>query len=178
MSTATDPRYPIGRFAKPELHSAELRAANIATLEQLPAKLRAVAGSWSDAQLETPYREGGWTARQLIHHIADSHENMAIRFRLALTEDWPTIKAYEEQLWAELADAKSAPIELSLRIIEAGHARLVMLLRSLTEEQWQRGFNHPVNGRADLQTVLALYSWHSRHHTAHLTELAKAKGWQ
>jgi len=172
-----DPRYPIGRFTKPETITPALRAEYIAILEQAPANFRTIVSKCSDAQLETPYREGGWTARQLIHHMADSHLNLVERVRLSLTEDWPTIKPYSEKLWATLHDAKTAPINLSLDLLDALHARLVILLRSLTEEQWNRGYKHPENGPATLQTIVGIYAWHCRHHAAHLTVLVKNMGW-
>jgi len=135
--------------------------------------LRSAVAGLDDFQLDTAYRDGGWTVRQLVHHVADSHMNAYVRIRLALTEDWPTIKPYAESRWAELADAKTLPVEVSLALLEALHRRWVVLLKSLGEEDWQRGYMHPENGRQALGTVIALYSWHSRHHTAHVTELRK-----
>ncbi|HEY1501006.1 MAG TPA: putative metal-dependent hydrolase [Acidobacteriaceae bacterium] len=181
MSTAAappsaDPRFPIGKFRRAEVNLTD-HPAHIATLAALPENLRAAVDRLSDAQLETPYRDGGWTVRQLVHHIADSHMNACIRMRLAITEDWPTIKPYDEKVWAELPDARSAPIDISLQLIEALHGRWVLLLRSLSGDQWQRGYTHPDNGRQSLAEAVALYAWHSRHHVAHITELRKAKGW-
>jgi len=180
MSTLTatekDPRYPIGKFNRAAAHLAD-PSASIATLAALPEKLCAAVQGLSDEQLDTPYREGGWTVRQLVHHIADSHINSYLRMRFAITEDWPTIKAYEESDWATLPDARTAPIELSLSLIEGLHGRWVLLLRSLTAEQWQRGYVHPQNGRQTLAEAVALYDWHSRHHTAHITELRKSRNW-
>jgi hypothetical protein len=171
-----DPRFPIGKFRRTEVNLAD-HASAIAAIAALPENLRAAVAGLTDAQLDTPYREGGWTVRQLVHHIADSHMNSFVRMRLALTEDWPTIKGYDEKLWAELPDSRIAPVDLSLRLIEGLHARWVILLRSLTEEQWQRGYNHSENGRQSLAEAAALYAWHSRHHTAHIAELRKRSGW-
>jgi uncharacterized damage-inducible protein DinB len=174
--TATDPRYPIGRFERPETISSEDRANAIATLAELPEQLRNAVEGLGSAQLNTPYRDGGWTVRQLVHHIADSHMNAFIRVRLALTEDWPTIKPYDEKAWATLHDS-AAPIEWSLELVESLHARWVMLLQSLTEEQWMRGYRHPENGEITLDAVTLLYAWHSRHHVAHITHLRASEGW-
>ena len=129
---------------------------------------------WSD----TPYRPEGWTVRQVVHHLADSHMNMYIRLRLALTEERPTIKPYDEKLWAELADARTSPIESSLRMMESMHQRWVTLLRSLSAEDWSRAFFHPEVGLVHLDTTLAAYTWHSRHHTAHITALCDRMGWR
>lgn len=175
-ATLVDPRYPVGRFERPETISPEERLNAIATLAELPEQLRNAAEGLSSAQLNTPYREGGWTVRQLIHHIADSHMNAFIRMRLALTEDWPTIKPYDEKAWATLHDS-TAPVEWSLELIESLHARWVMLLQSLTEEQWMRGYRHPESGETGLALVLLIYAWHSRHHVAHITHLRAAEGW-
>jgi len=131
----------------------------------------------SDDQLETPYREGGWTVRQLIHHVADSHANSYVRFKLALTEEWPTIKLYDEAAWALLADSKATPVDVSLSLITALHTRWVALLESLTDADFHRGYNHPESGRQNLATALALYDWHSRHHTAHITRLRERMNW-
>jgi len=171
-----DPRYPIGTFRRSEVNIAD-HAAAIATLAALPENLRSSVYGLTAQQLETPYREGGWTVRQLVHHVADSHINAYIRIRLALTEDWPTVKTYEEQDWAELADARTAPIDLSLDLVDALHHRWALLLRSLTEEQWQRGYTHPVNGRQTVAEAVAMYDWYSRHHVAHITELRKRMRW-
>jgi hypothetical protein len=177
MTTLDDLRYPIGHFAAPVTSSSEIRVAHIETLRQLPMCLRAAVRGLNDAQLDTPYREGGWTVRQLVHHVADSHANSYVRFRLALTEDWPTIKPYDEAAWAQLADAKTLPVETSLVLLAALHERWVTLLESLTERDFQRGYNHPESGQVMLTTALALYDWHSRHHTAHITRLREREGW-
>lgn len=182
MSTTTalhiekDPRFPIGKFRRQEVDLAHHEAA-IATLAALPEKLRSAVDGLGPSQLETPYRDGGWTVRQLVHHVADSHMNAYIRIRLALTEDWPTIKPYDEKSWAELSDAKNASIDWSLQLLDALHARWALLLQSLTDPQWQRGYVHPVNGRQTIAEAAALYDWHSRHHVAHVVELRKRMGW-
>ncbi len=172
----TDPRYPVGRFRRAEANLND-HAAAIATLAALPDNLRAALDGLSDAQLETPYRDGGWTVRQLAHHVADSHMNAYIRIRLALTEDWPAIKPYEEKAWALLPDAKTAPVDISVKLLEALHRRWTLLLGSLSEEQWQRGYTHPELGRQTIAEAAALYEWHSRHHVAHITELRKRNRW-
>lgn len=178
MSTQPDPlRYPIGKFSAASANLADHQPA-IAAIAALPENLRAAVDGLTAEQLDTPYREGGWTVRQLVHHVADSHINAYTRFRLALTEDWPTIKPYEEKLWAELADARTAPIDLSLDLLKALHQRWVLLLESLTEEQWQRGYVHPEHSRRQtLAEVAAMYDWHSRHHVAHITQLRKRSHW-
>jgi hypothetical protein len=171
-----DPRYPIGKFRRAEANTTDY-AANIAVLAALPENLRAAVDGLSGAELDTPYREAGWTVRQLVHHVADSHMNAYVRVRLALTENWPVIKPYDEKLWAQLSDASTGPVEVSLDLITALHQRWVPLLRSLKDDEWQRGYTHPDNGRQTLAEVAALYAWHSRHHVAHITELRKRKGW-
>ncbi len=171
-----DPRYPIGKFRRSEADTSDHRTA-IATLAALPENLRSAVGGLSATQLDTPYREGGWTVRQLVHHVADSHMNAYIRIRLALTEDWPAVKAYDEKLWADLSDARSAPVDFSLELLDALHARWALLLRSLSEEQWQRGYTHPQLGRQSVAEAIALYEWHCRHHVAHIVELRKRNGW-
>jgi DinB superfamily len=176
MADLDDLRYPVGRFQSPAASNPASRAANIETLRLLPGRLRAAANGLSEAQLDTPYREGGWTVRQVVHHFADSHANSYIRFKLALTEDWPTIKPYDEAAWARLPDSRM-PIEPSFDFVTGIHARLVTLLESMKEDDFERGFNHPERGRMTLGTNLALYDWHSRHHTAHITRLRERLGW-
>jgi hypothetical protein len=146
-------------------------------LEELPANLRRAVAGLSEAQLDTSYRPGGWTVRQVVHHLPDSHLNSYQRVRLALTESSPAVKIYEEGAWAELADAKTAPIELSLSFLEALHARWLELLRSLNETELARTFRHPEWGEVDLNWTLSQYAWHSRHHVAHITSLRKREGW-
>jgi uncharacterized damage-inducible protein DinB len=170
-------RFPIGRFTPPASTLPGIRAAHIQTLRLLPERLRAAVSGLSQAQLDTPYREGGWTVRQLVHHVADSHGVALVRCKLALTEDWPTINPYDEAAWANLADSRLLPAEVSLRLIDALHQRWVALVESMAEEEFQRGFVHPERGRQNLATTLALYDWHSRHHTAHITSLRARQGW-
>jgi hypothetical protein len=174
---STDLRYPVGKFQRPESISAAGRAAFIDEIRALPANLRAAVAGLTGEQLDTPYRPGGWTVRQVVHHVADSHMNSYVRFRLALTEDEPVIKAYEEQLWAELADARSAPAELSLALIDMLHARWIILLESLDDAAFGRTFRHPAIGLMTLDANTALYAWHSRHHVAHITSLRRRMGW-
>ena len=173
-----DPRYPIGPFSPPRSVTAEDRQRWIEAIATTPQALRDAVQNLTDDQLDTPYREGGWTVRQVVHHVADSHINSYTRFRLALTEQEPTIKPYDEVAWAELPDAKGEPLEPSLRLLEALHHRWVVLLESLTPEDYQRTFKHPETGRTfSLETNLALYAWHGQHHTAHITQLRERMGW-
>jgi len=176
MSEATDPRYPVGKFKPVQNPGDDVRRQAKADLSALPAKIREAVRGLSDAQMDTPYRDGGWTVRQVVHHVADSHMNGLVRVKLALTEDSPAIKPYKEALWAQLADAK-LPIEISLGIIDGVHARLDALLAGFRDEDYKRTFVHPENGLTPLDTWVQLYGWHSRHHVAHITELRKAKGW-
>jgi hypothetical protein len=178
MTDQEELRFPIGRFSAPAASVAGIRAAHIEALRALPERLRATVSGLSDAQLDTPYREGGWTARQVVHHLADSHANAYIRFKLALTEDWPIVKPYDEAGWANLADSRELAIDGSLAMIEALHGRWVVLLESLSEEDFQKGYNHPERGRQNLATALAQYAWHGRHHTAHIANLRARQGWQ
>jgi hypothetical protein len=175
----TDPRYPVGTFVPPAAPlSPEQREVLIREIEDAPAKLRAAVGGLSEAQLDTPYREGGWTVRQVVHHVPDSHVNSYVRFRLAVTEDEPTIRPYMEDRWAELPDARTAPVELSLTLLETLHRRWTILLRSFDEAQWRRTFRHPDLGTVSLERNLALYAWHGRHHVAHVTSLRGRMGWE
>jgi hypothetical protein len=177
MTDLDDLRYPIGRFTPPASSMAGIREANIQTLRLLPERLRAAVAGLNDAQLDTPYREGGWTVRQVVHHIADSHANGYVRFKLALTEDWPTIKTYDQDAWANLSDSLWLPIDGSLTFVEALHGRWVALLEALTDEDFRKGYINPEKGRQNLAHALAMYDWHSRHHTAHITGLRKRMGW-
>ncbi len=177
VSAEQDPRYPVGDFTPPAAYTPELRAAAIADLEALPEKLKAALSGLSPAQLDTPYREGGWTVRQLVHHIADSHAMALARMRFALTEDFPTLPGYKEKLWAELRDSVAAPAEWSLDLLKAVHARWVLLLRSMDDAQWQRGINHTERGHMTIEQLIQLYAWHCRHHTAHITRLRERMGW-
>jgi DinB family protein len=176
-TSAEDLRYPIGRFQKPEVADHNQRMAWMEDLERLPAQLRAATGNLDAQQLDTPYRPGGWTVLQLVHHLADSHINGYARFRLALTEQTPLIKPYDEKAWAELPDARTAPIGFSLSLIDNVHARLVRLLRSMTEQDFMRTYRHPETGESSLAAALALYAWHSRHHLAHIENLKRRNGW-
>jgi uncharacterized damage-inducible protein DinB len=170
-------RYPVGRFVAPAGFSQREKQAAIDTLAALPENLRSAVEGLSAAQLNTPYREGGWTVRQLVHHVADSHINAYVRTRLALTEDWPTVKAYDERVWAELHDAHTLPVDVSLDLLEPLHRRWVALFESLDDAAFARGYNHSENGPQKLSQVLPLYAWHCRHHTAHITELRKRMSW-
>ncbi len=173
----TDLRYPIGKFTYNGQLTGDQKRALLDEIAQTPADLRAAVKGLSDAQLDTPYRPGGWTIRQVIHHVPDSHLNSYVRFKLALTEDEPTIKPYAEDRWAELPDTKATPIEISLTLLESLHDRWVRLLRSLTPEDWKRAFRHPEMGPMTLEKTLALYAWHGRHHVAHITALRQREGW-
>lgn len=173
----SDPRFPIGKFHYEGTPSEAQRAKFIAEIEQTPAAVRSAVKGLSPQHLDTPYREGGWTVRQVVHHIPDSHMNAYIRFKLGLTEDEPTIKPYYEDRWAKLPDTQSTPIEVSLTMLENLHSRWVSLLRSLTEQDWKRTFRHPEMGLLPLEKNLALYAWHGKHHTAHITELRRNMAW-
>jgi uncharacterized damage-inducible protein DinB len=173
----SDLRYPIGKFTYdgPLTDAQKQEALN--NIAQTPAKLRSAVKGLSEAQLDTPYRPGGWTVRQVIHHMPDSHMNSYVRVKLALTEQEPTIKPYAEDLWAELADTKTTPIEVSLTLLDSLHDRWVRLLRSMTAEDWKKSFRHPALGLMSLERNLALYSWHGQHHVAHITSLREREGW-
>jgi hypothetical protein len=173
----SDPRYPIGKFTFSGPPDEEQRKRLIDDIAQAPAALRVAVQGLSPKQIETPYRDGGWTVRQVIHHVPESHMNAYIRFKLALTEDAPTIKPYMEDRWAKLPDVQSTPLEVSLNLLDSLHDRWVRLLRSLQPQDWKRSFNHPELGMMPLEKNLALYSWHGRHHAAHITELRKKMGW-
>ncbi|MBI4499554.1 MAG: putative metal-dependent hydrolase [Gemmatimonadetes bacterium] len=175
----SDLRYPIGKFQLPSAYTPPLRSGFIADIERAPGALRAAVAGLSPGQLDTPYRPGGWTVRQVVHHVPDSHMNAYVRTKLALTEDEPTIKPYEEARWAELIDGRSAATETSLTLLEMVHARWVMLLRSLTPEQLGRRLRHPEHtGPLTLDWMLAMYAWHGRHHVAHITSLREREGWR
>jgi hypothetical protein len=172
-----DPRYPIGNFAMPPEITPALREQAINAIAETPARMRAAVKGLQDAQLDTPYRDGGWTVRQVVHHVPDSHLNAYVRLKLALTEEKPTIKPYDEAAWAELADSKSAPIEVSQTLLDSVHVRWNLLWRSLKPEQFARVLVHPEHGERTIDWMLCLYDWHGKHHTAHITELRKQKGW-
>jgi hypothetical protein len=173
-----DLRYPIGDFVRRENVTDVERRQFIDQIAEAPSRLSAAVAGLTPTQLDTPYRPGGWTVRQLVHHIGDSHMNALIRFKLTLTEDEPVLKTYEESLWAELADAKTPPIDMSLALLENLHKRWVLLLRSLTPADWPRKFRHPGWGLGTVDFLLAQYAWHGRHHVAHITSLRERNGWR
>lgn len=171
-------KYPIGKFQIPEKYSAKEVKQWINTIEKFPQQLENLVEDFDDLQLDTPYRPEGWTVRQVIHHMADSHLNSYIRFKWTLTEDKPIIKAYHEDRWATLEDAKDADIEMSLSLIESLHTRWVYMLKNLTSDELQRTFIHPVSDKEiSLVQLIAMYAWHSEHHLAHITSLAKREDW-
>ncbi|MEJ2077430.1 MAG: bacillithiol transferase BstA [Acidobacteriota bacterium] len=172
-----DLKYPIGKFQQDPAVTAEKRLQWIQSVSELPAQLRQAVENLSDEQLDTPYRPEGWTVRQVVHHVADSHINAYVRYRLALTEEKPTIKTYDQAAWAELADARSAPIDPSLAIISAAHERWTLLLRSLSESEFARPFRYPEEGDINLDVTLQMYVWHGKHHLAHITGLRERNGW-
>ena len=175
----SDLRYPIGPFAVEGPITAPRRDAWINEIAEAPTQLRTAVTGLSDAQFETPYREGGWTLRQVVHHLPDSHLNAYTRFKLALTEDNPTIRPYDEALWAELPDTAATQIGVSLVMLEALHRRWVILLRAMQEDQWSRTFFHPEQNKSlPLDRVLALYAWHGKHHIAQITSLRDRMGWK
>jgi uncharacterized damage-inducible protein DinB len=173
----TDLRFPVGKFHYEGPLTEEQKKAFLGEVEQTPANLQAAVKGLSEAQLDTPYRDGGWTVRQVVHHLPDSHMNSYVRFKLALTEDAPTIKPYAEDRWAELADTKATPVDVSLVLLDCLHYRWMRLLRSLSDEDWKRTFVHPEHGPMTLEKALAMYAWHGRHHVAHITELRKRMSW-
>jgi uncharacterized damage-inducible protein DinB len=172
-----DLRYPVGKFLPAVSISPKDREDWLLEIEALPSRLRAAVADLSDAQLDTPYRDGGWTVRQVVHHFADSHLNSYTRFRLALTEDNPTIRPYAEALWADLADARTAPIDLSMQLLDGLHSRWVLLIRSFSDADFDKTFRHPERGEMRLDQNLALYAWHCRHHLAHINGLRERNGW-
>src|SRR2546429_8326885 len=171
-----DPRYPIGKFEMPAQVTPARRQQAIEEIAATPAKMRAAAKGLSDSQLDTPYRQGGWTVRQVVHHVPDSHLNAYVRLKLALTEDKPTIKPYNEAAWAELADSKSTPIEVLQTLLDSVHARFVQLWRSLKSEHFARVLIHPEHAERTVDWLLLLYEWHGKHYTGRIPEAAQAKG--
>lgn len=163
-----DLRYPIGEFALPKTCTAEETQSWIEEIAALPANLKTALEGITESELDTRYRDGGWTVRQVVHHLADSHINAVVRVKLALTEDRPTVKTYNEALWAELPDMQS-PIESSILLLECLHQRWTTLMRSLSDAQLQRTFLHADWGAVRIDQYLALYAWHGRHHVAHIT---------
>jgi hypothetical protein len=172
-----DPRYPIGKFSFPQSTTPEQREQWIGEIAAAPSRLRAAIAGLTPQQLDTPYRDGGWTSRQVIHHVPESHMNAYIRFKLALTENEPTVKPYDEAAWAQLPDIADTPLETSLTILDALHDRWVRVLRKMEGDQWQRTFRHPEIGLVKLEGNLALYAWHGKHHTAHITSLRERMKW-
>jgi hypothetical protein len=168
-----DARYPIGKFQFPEVPTPQMREQWLEDITQAPSQIRSAVETLTPRQLDSPYRPGGWTARQVVHHVPDSHMNSYIRCRLALTEDEPLIKPYHEDRWAMLSDASQAPVELSLSLLDALHQRWMILLRSLRPEEFQRTFRHPELGLMTLERNIALYAWHGKHHTAHIRQCAQ-----
>ena len=173
----TDLRYPIGKFHFDGPTTEEQKCKLIDDISYAPANLRAAVKGLSEQQLDTPYRPDGWTVRQVAHHVPDSHLNAYIRFKLALTEEEPTIKPYAEDRWAQLADTRTTPVEVSLTLLDSLHERWVRLLSSLQPGEWKRTFRHPELGLVSLEKNLALYAWHGRHHVAHITSLRERSGW-
>ena len=173
-----DFQYPIGKFQPPGKVSNQDRETFIQQIEEAPAALWSAVTGLSEEQLDTPYREGGWTVRQVVHHVADSHMNAFVRFKLAMTEVQPAVKTYEQQLWADLPDAKTVPVVVSLNLVDSLHKRLVALLRSMSAPDFARTMSHPEMGVVPLDQYLALYAWHGRHHVAHITSLRERKGWK
>jgi uncharacterized damage-inducible protein DinB len=174
----TDLQYPIGKFQPPEKVSDQDRQAFIRQIEEAPAALWSAVTGLSEEQIDTPYREGGWTVRQVVHHLADSHMNAFVRFKLAMTEEQPAVKTYNQERWAELPDAKSLPVVVSLNLVDSVHKRFVTLLRSMSAADFARTMNHPEMGVVPLIQYLSLYAWHGRHHVAHITGLRERKGWK
>lgn len=172
-----DLQYPIGKFSFPAPLTEDERQKCLDEISHAPANLRAAVSGLSEDQLDTPYRPAGWSVRQVVHHVPDSHMNAYVRFKLALTEEEPTIKPYAEDRWAVLADTRTTPIEVSLMLLESLHTRWMRLLGSLAAADWKRTFRHPDLGVMNLERTLALYSWHGRHHVAHITSLRERSGW-
>lgn len=172
-----DLRYPIGQFEHGGDIGAKAIAGWIDEIAGLPQAMRLAVDGLDDSQLDTPYRPGGWTVRQVVHHVPESHMNSYIRFKWALTEDEPLIKVYDEVKWAELDDGRAAPIEPSLRLLDALHGRWVIALRAISTEQWKRGLRHPELGAGRLDRIVGMYAWHGQHHVAHITALRAREGW-
>jgi len=173
----SDPRYPIGPFREPEAYGPAVRTAFITEIEEAPGRLRHAVYGLAPFQLDTPYRDGGWTVRQVAHHLADSHLNAYVRFKLAVTEREPLIKPYDEKAWAGLPDASGGDVDLSLDLLAALHRRWVVFLRGMTGAEFALAFRHPDRGLTTLDRTLALYAWHGRHHVAHVTSLRQRMGW-
>jgi len=172
-----DLRYPVGRHQRPQSLTSEQRRTAIDAIAAAPTLLRAAVSGLDDRQFDTPYRPDGWTVRQVVHHVPDSHLNAYTRFKLALTEDTPTIKPYDEAKWAQLEDSRTTPIATSLALLDAVHDRWLRVLRAMSTSDFARTLNHPENGVMNLDQMLALYEWHGRHHVAHVTNLRGRNGW-
>ena len=171
-------KYPIGRYSKPGTVSPELMQEWIKVLEVLPLWMDACIENLDEGQLQVPYREGGWTIQQVVHHVADSHMNAYVRLKLALTEDNPTIKPYDEGAWAELADVKLVPVNISVTMLHTIHRRMIVVLRNMEPTDWERTYYHPEHKRdVPLWEMVALYAWHSRHHTEHIRQLRERMKW-
>jgi uncharacterized damage-inducible protein DinB len=173
----SDPRFPIGKYERRNELTADERVALIDEIAAAPARMRDAVRGLDEAQLDTPYREGGWSVRQVVHHVPDSHLNSYCRFKLALTESTPTIRPYDEAAWADLADSRDTPVETSLTLLESLHDRWTRLLRSMSDADFRRRLVHPDSGEMTLDAMLGLYAWHSRHHVAHVTALRELRGW-
>jgi uncharacterized damage-inducible protein DinB len=173
----TDPRYPTGRFVPPQQPTPESRAGAVLTIAETPERMREAVQGLNEEQLDTPYRDGGWTLRQVVHHVPDSHLNAYIRLKLALTEPAPVIKPYDEAAWANLPDTRDVSIDVSLDLLEAVHARWVALFRAMGDDDFRREYVHPETGRHTLDYLLALYAWHGPHHVAHITTTRQRMGW-
>ena len=173
----TDLRYPIGKFVPPAQPTKDSRDQAIEVIADTPKLLRDAVQGLDENQLDTPYREGGWTLRQVVHHVPDSHVNAYVRLKLALTEPTPVIKPYDEAAWANLADTTAVPIDVSLNLLEAVHRRWVALLRAMKDDDFRREYVHPETGRHALDHLLALYAWHGPHHVAHITSTRTRMGW-
>jgi uncharacterized damage-inducible protein DinB len=177
MDLSMDLSYPVGRFERPDSLTASQRSAAIDALAETPRLFRAAVAGLTESQLDTPYRPGGWTVRQLIHHVPDSHFNAYTRFKLALTEDTPTIKTYDQDAWSRLEDSRTTPVEVSLSLLDGVHDRMLRVLRAMSPSDFSRRLHHPDNGPMTLDQLLAMYHWHGRHHTAHVTGLRERNGW-
>ena len=173
----TDPRYPIGKWERRDTLTPGERAAMIAQIAEVPARMHAAIAGLDDTQLDTPYREGGWSVRQVVHHVPDSHLNSYTRFKLALTEEEPTIRPYDEAKWAALSDSRDTPVATSLTMLDALHDRWTILLRAMSEDAFRRTLRHPELGVMTLDAMLSLYAWHGRHHIGHVTALRERMGW-
>ncbi len=171
-------KYPIGRYQKPEGATPQLQKEWIGVLQALPSWMDICIENLDEHQLHTPYREGGWTIQQVVHHVADSHLNAYIRLKLALTEDNPTVKPYDENAWAQLVDTKVVPVNISVTMLHAMHHRMVALLQHMPPSDWERTYYHPEHQRDfPVWEMVAMYAWHSRHHTEHIRQLRERMGW-